>query len=152
MARDQENHKRLKREWYLKNIVLTKARAKAWVVENPEKRVTTAAKYRKENADSHNAYNRTWFAENSAKRASYQSKRRAALIQRTPQWLTADDDWIICEAYALAKLRTDMFGFEWHVDHTIPLQGKKVSGLHVPTNLQVIPGAENCRENASFLI
>jgi hypothetical protein len=50
------------------------------------------------------------------------------------------------QAYELAQLRTNIFGFPWHVDHTIPLRGRIVSGLHVPTNLQVIPGAENSRK------
>jgi hypothetical protein len=45
-----------------------------------------------------------------------------------------------------------MFGFEWHVDHVIPLQGKKVSGFHVPSNIQVIPASENVRKNASFVL
>jgi hypothetical protein len=42
-----------------------------------------------------------------------------------------------------AEKRTKMFGFAWEVDHIIPLQGDTVSGLHVPTNLQVIPRSVN---------
>jgi hypothetical protein len=53
---------------------------------------------------------------------------------------------MIEQAYDLAALRTKMFGVAWHVDHVIPLCGKKVSGLHVPYNLQVILGSENCRK------
>jgi hypothetical protein len=151
MARDAENAKRLKREWYLKNRELTKARATAWVEANPEKRSEILAKNRKANAESRSAYNRAWFAANSEKRAAYEAKRRATILQRTPRWLTEDDFWLIEQAYDLAKLRTSVFGFEWHVDHVVPLQGKKVSGLHVPINLSVIPGAENCRKNAKFL-
>jgi hypothetical protein len=151
MARDAENAKRLKREWYLKNRELTKARATAWVEANPEKRSEILAKNRKANAELRGAYNRAWFAANSEKRAAYEAKRRATILQRTPRWLTEDDFWLIEQAYDLAKLRTSVFGFEWHVDHVVPLQGKKVSGLHVPINLSVIPGAENCRKNAKFL-
>jgi hypothetical protein len=44
-----------------------------------------------------------------------------------------------------------MFGFSWHVDHKIPLRGESVSGLHVPWNLQVIPGAENMSKNNKFV-
>jgi hypothetical protein len=69
--------------------------------------------------------------------------RKAAKLQRTPGWLTEDDYWLIKEAYDLAALRTKMFGFKWSVDHIIPLRGKTVSGLHIPSNLQVIPLSQN---------
>ena len=76
--------------------------------------------------------------------------RRAAKLQRTPSWLTKDDLWMIGQAYDLAAQRTKMFGFAWHVDHKIPLQGKNVSGLHVPSNLQVIPASENVRKSNRY--
>ena len=151
MPRDKENQKRIAREWYLRNRELTKARAKAWAEANPDRRQEILAKNREEHREERNAYNRAWFAENSDKRAAYEAKRRATLLQRTPQWLTEDDLWMIEQAYDLAKARTEMLGFEWHVDHVVPLQGKRVSGLHTPSNLAVIPGAENCRKNSRFL-
>jgi len=70
-------------------------------------------------------------------------KRVVSKLHRTPAWLTDDDHWMIRQAYDLAALRTRMFGFAWHVDHVIPLQGKYVSGLHTPVNLQVIPAIAN---------
>ncbi len=152
MARDKENSQRLQREWYLKNRELTKARAKAWAEANPEKVAEAKRACRERRREEHNAYNREWFARNTEKRAAYEGKRRAAIASRTPSWLTEDDFWLIQEAYDLAKRRRDMLGFDWHVDHVIPLHGRKVSGLHVPTNLQVIPGVENCRKQASFNI
>lgn len=84
------------------------------------------------------------------KHAAIQMARRSHVKQRTPSWLTTDDHWFIGEIYELAALRTKMFGFAWHVDHIIPLQGKNVSGLHVPLNLRVIPGAENVRKSNQY--
>ena len=77
--------------------------------------------------------------------------RRVSKMHRTPAWLTSDDHWLIEQAYEIAAVRTKMFGFSWHVDHVIPLQGRLVSGLHVPTNLQVIPAVENIRKANRFV-
>jgi hypothetical protein len=121
--------------------------------------------YRATNAEQHKAYMKQWHADNTEhiknyrrqynhvnkeKNAQYRilnkhkvnartRKRQAAKLKRTPKWLTQDDLWMMEQAYELAVLRTKLFGFSWEVDHIIPLQGKNVSGLHVPTNLQVIP-------------
>jgi len=78
--------------------------------------------------------------------------RKQHIRQRTPKWIGAEERWLIKQAYELAALRTKMFGFAWHVDHAIPLQGKKVFGLHVPQNLQVIPGIDNIRKKNKYLV
>lgn len=152
MARDQENAKRLRKEWYERNKELTKKRAIAWAAANPEKRSKSITKWREENRDKHNAVNREWNKQNKPKKAALESKRRAALLQRTPKWLSEDDLWMLEQAYELAALRTSMLGFPWHVDHVIPLQGRRVSGLHVPTNIQVIPATENVRKHNKYAV
>lgn len=78
-------------------------------------------------------------------------KYQAAKLHRTPAWLTADDVWMLEQAYELAALRSELFGFQWHVDHVIPLQGVLVSGLHVPHNLQVIPAWDNRSKANKFV-
>ena len=75
------------------------------------------------------------------------AKRRSAKLLRTPRWLTKDHLWMIRQAYYMAKLRTKLFGFKWHVDHVVPLKGVSVSGLHVPWNLQVIPATQNIKKS-----
>jgi len=77
--------------------------------------------------------------------------RRVSKMHRTPAWLTPDDHWLIEQAYEIAAVRTKMFGFSWHVDHVIPMQRKLVTGVHVATNLQVIPGIDNIRKANRFI-
>ena len=93
-----------------------------------------------------NAARVAWNLKNKHKINAKVRKRQAAKIQRTPAWLTENDVWMMQEAYELAIKRTKLFGFQWDVDHIYPLQGKVVSGLHVPLNLQVIPAKENYRK------
>ena len=78
------------------------------------------------------------------------AKRRSDILMRTPKWLTKDEFWLIQQAYNLAQLRTKMTGVAWQVDHVIPLRGKRVSGLHVPTNLQVIPEIVNLKKGNRY--
>lgn len=93
---------------------------------------------------------KNWFAKNKHMRSFYESIYQQAKLQRTPKWLTEDDFWMIEEIYNLASLRTKTLGFLWHVDHIIPIRGKKVSGLHVPQNLQVIPWIDNVKKSNKF--
>ena len=150
MARNKENQNRIAKEWYERNKELTKERARAWAIANPEKKKESVDKWRTNNLEKHNNTNRLWNAKNKPKKAALQAKRKAAQLQRTPTWLTDIDLWIIEEAYHLAQLRTNLFSFPWHVDHIIPLQGKNVSGLHVPSNLRVIPGSENVKKSNKY--
>ena len=60
-----------------------------------------------------------------------------------------DDEFtklVTAEAHDLRKRRNEVFGFEWHVDHVLPLKGKNVCGLHIWSNLQVIPKVQNLRK------
>jgi hypothetical protein len=98
------------------------------------------------NRDARLKQKRDYRQANKGKINALVALRKKLIKQRTPIWLTEDDKWMMKEAYELAALRTKMFGFSWHVDHIVPLQGKAVSGLHVPTNLQVIPWLDNIRK------
>lgn len=53
---------------------------------------------------------------------------------------------VTSEAHSLRKERNRLTGIEWHVDHIIPLKGKDVCGLHIWSNLQVIPKTLNLQK------
>ena len=95
-------------------------------------------------------YKRQYRQDNKAFINFLSQNRKLAMMQRTPLWLGTEEMWLIEEAYQLAALRTKLFGFAWHVDHVIPLRGKKVSGLHTPQNLSVIPGVFNMQKTNKF--
>lgn len=121
--------------------------------KNNAELVNTKAKiYRNKNKEMHlNALkNYRGSEKGKVKRAFIQMNRKANQLKRTPKWLTEDEKWLIQEAYHLASLRTKATGFQWHVDHVVPMQGALVSGLHCPENLRVIPGVENLTKNNSW--
>ena len=102
--------------------------------------------------DKYKQQKRVYAEQNKSKLTAKTRKYQAAKLNRTPDWLTPDDLWMIEQAYELAALRGHMFNFPWHVDHILPLLGRVVSGLHVPHNLQVIPAKDNQRKWNTFTV
>ena len=100
--------------------------------------------------DKKNARNRKWASNNKGIINFYTNKRYTAKKQRLPIWLTKDNLKQIKALYKLASSLTKSTGVPWHVDHIIPLQGKNVSGLHVPENLQVIEGIINISKHNRY--
>ena len=123
-----------------------RAYAKAYRRANKEK--LTA--YRKANKEQRDAYMKSYAQTNPGKMSAKTAKRRAAKIQRTPNWLTVDDYHAIRTLYETAAALTKSTGIEHHVDHVIPLQGRTVSGFHCPNNLQILTQSENCSKNNKF--
>lgn len=115
--------------------------------ERIKKKNKITQQWREKNKERRKEYNQVYAKQHQAKRTSLERKRQAAKLNRTPAWLTDFDKLKIECLYQVAAMRTRESGYAWHVDHIIPLQGKTVSGLHVPSNLRVIPATENLRKN-----
>jgi transposase-like protein len=78
------------------------------------------------------------------------AKRRATKRSAVTNWDAEIDELVLLEAYSLAKLRTEMLGIEYAVDHIVPLISSIVCGLHNAYNIQVIPSSINCSKNNRY--
>ena len=139
-----------KKEYYAENKERINARSKAYAKANPEVINKSCRKWRAANPAKQKAATYAWRDENRGAYNALCARSRGIRSLRVPEWLSDDCHWLIKEVYSLAELRTKMLGFPWHVDHIVPLQGKKVSGLHVPWNMQVIPAVDNLRKKNFF--
>ena len=104
------------------------------------------------NIDKERSDNKQWKQSNPDKRAYYDSKRRAAKLQRTPAWAdleTIKQVYADCVEINLAA-KTAGCTEKFVVDHMIPIQGKFVSGLHIANNLQIITAKENLEKSNIF--
>lgn len=107
------------------------ARLDAWNKANPEKT---------------NARVKAWAQANPDKACAKATRYRAAKLNATPAWA---DHVAIGMVYRAAEvIRTT--GFDVHVDHVVPLQGKLVTGLHVHNNLKVIKAEANRSKSNHF--
>jgi len=146
----KEHRKQIHKEWYAKNKESVKKRATQWRKENRDKANESTLAHYYRNKERRQEQHKAWAQANKGKVTARVRKYEIAKLNRTPQWLSKDDLWIIEEIYDLSYKRTKMTGIKWHVDHIIPLQGKLISGLHVPANLQVIPAIINMGKGNKF--
>lgn len=119
----------------------------AWADANPEKIRAATDMYQRENPVKVAAQRARSIKKHSARVNATNARRQARKLQATPKWA---NEFFIEEIYALAKLRTELTGFEWQVDHIVPLRSKKVSGLHWEGNLQVIPAKVNMQKGNRY--
>ena len=119
---------------------------RAWRVNNPDKVKTKNSNWQTANWRKFLDISAEWKRRNRGHVNAKCAERRHAKALRTPSWLAEQDFTDMAKFYTLADELSCAYGFPWHVDHIIPLRGKFVSGLHVPANLQVIPGSDNMRK------
>ena len=110
----------------------------------------SACDYRASNKEKVKKAKKLWAQSNRCAVNANVARRKSSKLRRTPAWLTAFDKLKIKCTYSIAAMLTRENKEPWHVDHIIPLQGRLVSGLHVPSNLQVLRGVENVSKKNSF--
>lgn len=110
-----------------------------------------SAAYAEKNRDKIRATATRWQQNNKGKVNANTAARHTAKMNRTPNWLTPEEKQRIKCYYQLAAMYSKYGNEKWDVDHIVPLQGKTVSGFHVPWNLRVIPKSQNISKGNRFV-
>ena len=107
--------------------------------ENREWHKKYSKEYRQKNYEKVRKVISVWSLKNKDKNLAKTLRYKYKKMNATAGWDAELTEFVTQEAIHLAKLREEITGFKWDVDHIYPLQGKEVCGLHVWNNLQVIP-------------
>lgn len=148
--KNTQEYKNYCEKYRLENSDKLKELSKRYREKNKQRISEDQARRYEAAKDVRKTYIKNYRIENPHKRAAWNAAYRAAKIQRTPKWLTDDDKFLIQEIYHLSNIRSKLTGVPWEVDHILPLKGRRVSGLHVPENLQVIPQPNNNKKRNKF--
>lgn len=120
-----------------------------WMDNNAEHVSKYQSEYREKNKEILREYNKRYYLENRHLYSAYRRKRQAAEMQRAIP-LSDSHTRELIHLYEQCSLLRNL-GYDYHVDHVVPLRGKSVSGLHVPWNLQVIPADINRSKGNRFV-
>lgn len=122
-----------------------------WAVENKDRHNATQRAYYQRHKDEilrrHKPYQKAWLQANKHLSAAARARRRARERQAQPQWA---NDTVIAFLYATRQYLSEVTEQEWHVDHVVPLQGANVCGLHIHSNLRVVPADVNRSKGNKF--
>jgi len=147
---NREKRNAISRANYAKQAAERRAYARAYATANKLKRKEAHRRWREKNLEYVKKKHLEWRTANPERVRALTMKRHAQKLRATPKWLTEQDHESIVAIYAKAVELTRITGITHHVDHVVPLQGKKVSGLHVPSNLRVLTQRENCSKRNTF--
>ena len=136
-AANPEKRKQSKREEYQRNKQKYLEKAAKWAANNPLKV---------------KQFIKNWAANNPDKAYQYVIDRRMKLKQRLPGWITQEEHEVMQSIYGIARQVNQETGVPHQVDHIIPLRGVNVSGLHVPSNLQILTAADNRAKTNTYII
>lgn len=146
----------LKREMYLQQRETVLVKMQNYYQQNKEEVKERVRQYRmsspltEEQKSVRKAYRKDYYETHKAKCFEYTIRRKRVLHNQTPSWANIEQ---MQKIYKDCIERNNSAGcVAFHVDHIIPLRGKYVSGLHVETNLRVIPAAENLKKGTGHVV
>ena len=111
-----------------------------WHSKNKDRHGELTKLWYEHNREQHLQNSHEWYSANKHRKLATSAKREKRCKLATPKWIDMEEIYAI---YKGASMMTKRFGQLFEVDHIIPLQGKMVSGLNVPNNLQVLERSVN---------
>jgi len=127
-------------EWAKNNPEKVVEKSKRWQAKNPEIKKKILDDWREANREWTREYARNWAQEHPEQAAINWVKRKNNKLRAIVSWANQD---LIKEIYQEAKRLEVETGIKHHVDHSVPLGGKTVCGLHCEANLQILTAQKN---------
>lgn len=126
--------------YYHKNKEKRLANQKRLNALNPQWREKAKQNLFEKDPEYYNKYYKKYYQQNKDNYYKRCILYRRRSRKATPSW---EDGSGFKSLINLARELRDATGFEWDIDHCVPLKAKKASGLNCVDNLQVIPASMN---------
>lgn len=134
---------------------------KQYYINNQATIVEYRQQYNKEHQESNREYRKRYYQQNKEKIKQYRQtnpvKHRGNRVGRRkipkyciPVWYNFERK-TINELYNQCKLITKQTGIIHEVDHIVPINNKKVCGLHTLSNLRIITKEENGKKHNKLI-
>lgn len=125
-----------------------KKRNTNWVSANRKRHNKMMQEWYQKNKDRHLDNSKIWYADNKERKLMTTNARELRCRQATPTWADMD---IIHYLYKQAKRISEQTGVPHEVDHIYPISHKKMCGLNVHWNMQIITAEQNRRKSNTII-